>query len=389
MEVSGHFCQRNGRDFGGAILIAALLLESHFAAAADVEIGAVGDAAFIGELAALHESPKNFLERRLRGVTELLAPDLNFINIEASITRTCTDFQEKTWQFATTPASVAAFVRTGFNLIALANNHSIDCSAPSSRTEIGPALAEVRRLSKPAAPAPGSVPRPLVFHGVARNATALREVAIVEVRSVRIGMVSIKGWASGARQNVGNLDNRRMIFEALRDAPVDVRILSLHGGEESVRRPSIAMIRVAREFVALYRGDIVLGHHPHVTQGVELLRRQDGRVAAMIYSLGNFLHDGLSRRGDGMLARFAVNRSGFVPDSLALIPLAAPSWRPAAIKPENLPKKLSPITESSTWLGQTLLRGELTRVPFDIVQESAPVPRARVKPAQPWTLASP
>ena len=334
-----------------------------------VEIAAFGDSAWIGELATVHSPQSAWIKRRLKGVSSLMAPDVNMLNLEASLTRTCDEFSGKTWQFAVNPATAAVFAEAGFNAFALANNHSLDCIDPPASREIEPSLKMIRAV------APGTV-----FHGVATRSADLLRPAIMEIRGIRLGMVSIKGWSSGARQNVGNLSNRAEIFAALRDADVDVRILNLHGGTESERKPTVEMIRVAREFVALYRGDLVFGHHPHVSQGLEVLRRQDGRTAAIFYSLGNFLHDGLSRRGDGMVARVSVNREGLIPSSVRIFPLAAASWRPAPLAPQNLMKALRPIQDSMSWLASTLLRADLARTPLKIETFTTPHPGMAVVP---------
>ena len=66
---------------------------------------------------------------------------------------------------------------------------------------------------------------------------------------------------------------------------VDVLIASLHWGDEFIDQPSPEQIRVGR---AMIDGgfDVVIGHHPHILQGVE---EHDGGVIA--YSLGNFVYD--------------------------------------------------------------------------------------------------
>lgn len=73
------------------------------------------------------------------------------------------------------------------------------------------------------------------------------------------------------------------IAEVRREA--DVVVVTLHWGDEFIERPAPAQVRLAR---ALIDGgaDIILGHHPHIVQGVERWR---GGVIA--YSLGNFVYD--------------------------------------------------------------------------------------------------
>ena len=68
-------------------------------------------------------------------------------------------------------------------------------------------------------------------------------------------------------------------------AAVDFVVVSIHDGLEYVDYPS-------RELMTWFRGvadagaNLVLGHHPHVVQGVEIYNG-----ALLCYSLGNFVSD--------------------------------------------------------------------------------------------------
>jgi len=62
-------------------------------------------------------------------------------------------------------------------------------------------------------------------------------------------------------------------------------IVSAHWGDEFIDRPSIEQKRIAQEFINA-GATLIIGHHPHVVQGIENL---GGRLVA--YSLGNFIFD--------------------------------------------------------------------------------------------------
>lgn len=355
-----------------------------------IDIRAVGDAAFVGDWSEFAEPkeedpskgdpkaenqpglpkkrpgnqpPPRFFERRLAGMESLRSPHVNILNLEGSLTRTCTAFAEKEFNFATLPEVVVAYARWGFNVFGLANNHSVDCVKPNSRGEINAAIREVHK----------TYPE-VLFHGVASSAGRLTQIAVKDIQGVRIGIISIKGWAMGARQNVGNLSNRKRIFAALRDAKVDTRILLLHGGVELSRNPDVPMIRVAREFLAEFGGDIVFGHHPHVMQGFEVLKKSNGRHGIIFYSLGNFLHDGLARGQDGMMAKVEVTKSGLKLDGVHVFPLSNASWRPAPIDPRAQGAAQKILKASNDFLESTLLRPDLTRVPFDLMSSADETP---------------
>ena len=67
-------------------------------------------------------------------------------------------------------------------------------------------------------------------------------------------------------------------------------------GEEYQDYPNETQISQARHLASL-GCDIIIGHHPHVIQPVDLLENEDGRNTFVMYSLGNFLSDqkGLDR----------------------------------------------------------------------------------------------
>ncbi len=66
---------------------------------------------------------------------------------------------------------------------------------------------------------------------------------------------------------------------------VDVLIVSCHWGNEFLNYPSREIVKLARSMVDA-GVDIVVGHHPHVLQGIESYN--NGLIA---YSLGNFIFD--------------------------------------------------------------------------------------------------
>lgn len=72
---------------------------------------------------------------------------------------------------------------------------------------------------------------------------------------------------------------------------VDYVIVSCHWGIEYINKPSFNIRRMARAMVDS-GASLILGHHPHVVQGIEKYNK-----SLIFYSLGNFLFDFLwSRR---------------------------------------------------------------------------------------------
>jgi poly-gamma-glutamate capsule biosynthesis protein CapA/YwtB (metallophosphatase superfamily) len=341
---------------------------THIAAAAlataAVELAAFGDFGFVGGNAAFRVPAEIQVTSRLDPIKPLKARDLNFLNVEGSVTRLCKRFAVKEYAFAIAPAALTAYAKWGFNLMSLANNHSLDCVSPPQRHEIGKALAVVRRA------APG-----VVLHGVAASeADLLKHLAIKTVNGVRVGMVAIKAWEGDGSTYIGNPKNQHKLFAALQKAAVDVRILSLHGGTESVRNPDTNIIETARSFVAQYDGDLVLGHHPHKAQGFEFFTKKNGRTAAIFYSLGNGLHNGLSEAGDGMVARMKLTKQGVDPTSLAVFPLADAATALQPIRAGLLGRYVQIFRSSSNGLTKSAAPPGLKARPFKMYRTLTPAP---------------
>jgi poly-gamma-glutamate synthesis protein (capsule biosynthesis protein) len=61
----------------------------------------------------------------------------------------------------------------------------------------------------------------------------------------------------------------------------------MHWGDEYLLQPDRSQTSLAR-FLADQNVDLIIGHHPHVLQRVEILNRPDGGKTICYYSLGNF-----------------------------------------------------------------------------------------------------
>jgi poly-gamma-glutamate synthesis protein (capsule biosynthesis protein) len=110
----------------------------------------------------------------------------------------------------------------------------------------------------------------------------------------------------------------------------DALAVSLHWGEEYMPVPSPSQIRLAHEMVDA-GASLILGHHPHVLQGVE--RYRHGVIA---YSLGNFVADfwqDYARRT--MLLKCTLNRKGVT--RFECIPV----WIDSAYRPVMPPDALA------------------------------------------------
>ena len=129
-------------------------------------------------------------------------------------------------------------------------------------------------------------------------------------------------------------------MDKLAAMPADYRILSIHYGLEGRVVPDERQLADWRDFAAEEKGiDLIVGHHPHVAQGVEL----NGK-SLIFYGLGNFLHPGtaeLSRfglcRDYGLMAKVHLARidGAWRVEAIEAIPLTDTQMRPERFAAEE------------------------------------------------------
>lgn len=110
---------------------------------------------------------------------------------------------------------------------------------------------------------------------------------IKEVNGIKFGFLGYQGWVY-SKELVNKITKDT---EALK-AEADVIIISFHWGEEGSYTPNATQTKLAH-FAIDSGADLVVGHHPHVIQGIEEYK---GRY--INYSLGNFCFGGNSNPKD-------------------------------------------------------------------------------------------
>ena len=221
-------------------------------------------------------------DKMTKRIDDLIDGDINFCNLETVVTdRNDLPTTEKAYNFRTHPNGVKLLQKVGFNLMSIANNHVHDYGAEG--------IAETRKWLKKL-----GEKRRLHFAGAGKDIDEAAAPAIFEVKGVRIAFaaVSIGTRATSKRSGVVSTHKPDAALTALKKAKADIRILSMHAGKERKLEPVGYQKNLARRAVKDFDVDIVIGHHPHVVQGIE--RYGDGLI---FYSLGNFALRGARNMG--------------------------------------------------------------------------------------------
>lgn len=255
-----------------------------------IRVVAVGDLSFNGRLAKLvrDDAALAFAEVAPRWRDA----DLRLGNLESPITRAPRAVSCKLTLRAPR-AAVAALRFAGFDALGLANNHMLDFG-PQGLADTGTHLAAAEL--------------PLVGAGI--DDTAARQPLLLERRGQTIGLLGCCAveqksplFAGVGSAGVAAFDVERCIHDvhALRPR-VDWLIVQLHWGEELCQLPSPQQRAWARQLVEA-GADLLLGHHPHVLQPMEMI---DG--TPVYYSLGNFVFSEMFWRGQNTYGEKFVSR---------------------------------------------------------------------------------
>ncbi|MCI5892666.1 MAG: CapA family protein [Clostridiales bacterium] len=179
--------------------------------------------------------------------------DITIVNFEGTLSENG-ERADKTFAFRGDPENVNILKEGSVEAVTLANNHSKDYGDVS--------LEDTKDILSNA--------------GIEYAINS--EIATLNIKGVNVAVI-------GLYQLDGSADSLVSSVMA-KAADADLKIVQIHWGVEKAAEPSEEQINLAH--TAIDKGaDLVIGHHPHVLQGVE---KYKGRY--ICYSLGNFCFGG-------------------------------------------------------------------------------------------------
>lgn len=220
------------------------------------------------------------------GLAPELTGHLNFANLETVVSANAdlADVPEQKYAFRAHPKGVEAAIKHGFNVFSMANNHSGDYG----QAGIEDTIRSMNELTWG---------REVYTSGLGMSrAEALQPTMIRVPTNQGVMTVAFIAMTGVMRYDYRARDNRagvlhfyteadfKAAMKALREAPADYRILSVHWGREGSIEIETEQRRWAHR--ALKEGDVdlILGHHPHRVRPVERVGHR-----LIYYSLGNYL----------------------------------------------------------------------------------------------------
>lgn len=287
---------------------------------------AVGDMFLPGSVRWVDE--KKFFSDEAFGKTILdkVAPyfkksDINFGNLESPISDKGQPQAGRYASFRSYTSMADVLKNAGIDFVSLANNHSLDYGWEA-------AVDTMERLKK----------NGIGYAGAGKNIVEARKPAIIRKGNLKIGMLSYTAnvntpYGFKASQNREGLApirispfflpdhcNQEDIDDLHQDInnckkEVDFLVVSCHWGISEGGTHTVSLHQEVIAHHAIDAGaDLVIGHHPHALQAVEIYKQKP-----ICYSLGNFIfsmEEGFPRETmlfQCLLSRHKVHEVKFIP----------------------------------------------------------------------------
>lgn len=231
-------------------------------AAGDFTLGRDETYAYNGSLP--DEAVKNGLDyfvEKFDGIFQ--KDDLTTVNLEGPLTN-ATEKAVKKFRFKGDPSYAQILTLGGIESVNLANNHSFDYLQKGYDDTI--ATLEQNKIG---------------YFGYDNQYVAT-------VKGVKIGVLGYEGW-DDTPETRAIVDTN---IKKLRDEGVQIIVVHFHWGNERQYVPNASQQSLAH-YTIDSGADLILGHHPHVLQGIE-----EYKGKFIVYSLGNFMFGGNKNPAD-------------------------------------------------------------------------------------------
>ncbi|RXI98425.1 CapA family protein [Anaerobacillus alkaliphilus] len=205
---------------------------------------------------------------------ELQQVDYAIVNLETAVTNRGTPY-EKQFNFRTGLNSLLALKEAGFDMVSLANNHTMDYGEEG--------LLDTIKYVKEAG---------LDYVGAGKNSEEAYQAYYLELKGKKIAILGFSRvlptgtwYATASKPGIASgyqVDRMVRIVENVKHE-VDYLFVFMHWGIERQHIPEPYQFKDARALIDA-GADGVIGAHPHVLQGLDYY---NGKPIA--YSLGNFL----------------------------------------------------------------------------------------------------
>ena len=227
--------------------------------------------------------------------------DLAIANLEAPLADVGKRYEDKTFTFKVPTNFIEGIKRSGLDVVNLANNHILDFGEDALASTIS--ILDSNGIA---------------FCGAGADKSIACAPTIVDHFGVKVAFLGFSMtfpkdfWAK--RNSCGTcypdeaLLNRMI---TLAEEQADLTVVSFHWGAEKRATPKDYQIFFAHKAID-FGADLVLGHHPHVLQGLEVYKKK-----LIAYSLGNYVFGSFSNHAkDSMVLSVQFTSEGLLAASV-------------------------------------------------------------------------
>jgi len=222
--------------------------------------------------------------------------DMALANLESPFTDTGTRF-EKTFTFKVPPQYGVSLLEPGIDVVTLANNHILDYGIEG----LNDTITLLDSIG-------------ILHCGAGNTKRDARQPAIFQVNGFRIAVLGYsmtfpeEFFATNSSGGTNYPHENNLVANIQRcDTLADFTVVTFHWGEESSNAVKSYQRRMAHRVIDL-GADLVVGHHPHVLQGLEIYKNR-----LIAYSLGNYAFSSYSTIArEGMILKTCLSTDGLL-----------------------------------------------------------------------------
>lgn len=220
--------------------------------------------------------------------------DLTTVNLETTLTNSETKRPDRTFNFKGSPEFAKSLLSGSIEGVNLSNNHIYDYNQQGFNDTI----------------------KALQNYNI--NYFGENQKWVTDVKGVKFGFLGYTGWSNDTKF----LQTMKKDIQSLKTEGCIV-VINIHWGEEGAETPNNIQKSIAH-YAVDSGADLIIGHHPHVIQGVE--KYKDKYIC---YSLANFCFGGNSNPKDKdtfiLQAKFVFTNSNFTSMGIKIIPCSVSS----------------------------------------------------------------
>ena len=262
--------------------------------------------------------------------------DVTIANLECTVSERGEPIPEKQYTFRAATDSINGAANAGVDILTLANNHVMDYGAS--------AFLDTLRVIKE---------KNLRYAGAGVNEEEAFQPVLLEINGFKIAVLAFSkvvprtDWIAGkGRPGIASGHSSKLMLESIRSAAgkSDITVVCMHWGQETAEYPGREEINLAHRLVDA-GADVVVGHHPHVIQGMEFYRNK-----LIAYSLGNFIFTSSSQRArEGSIMQIVFDSGGGY--TARIIPTFINSGATTVLRGDDRKKVLSRVNGLSSGFG--------------------------------------